>query len=75
MSDATYDANHPVRLTPTGNAPIDVFPFFSLDTAEVILRHHDDSQDIELTPDEADQLADMLRAAAAFARDLNKPQE
>ena len=56
-----------IRLS--GNAPIEVFPFVTLFHREVVLRHHDDeSQDIELTPDEADQVADMLRAAAAVAR-------
>lgn len=52
-----------------GNAPIEVFPFVTIFHREVVLRHHDgESQDIELTPDEADMLADRLRAAAATTR-------
>lgn len=60
-----------IRLS--GNAPVTVFPFFTVFHNEVILRHEDDeSQDVEMTPDEADQVADMLKAAAAHAREQNK---
>lgn len=53
----------------SGNAPLEIFPFVTLFHREVVLRHHDDeSQDIEMTPDEADQVADMIRAAATAAR-------
>jgi hypothetical protein len=52
-----------------GNAPISIFPFVTIFHREVVLRHHDDeSQDIEMTPDEADHVADLLREAAAQAR-------
>jgi hypothetical protein len=44
-------------------------PFFTIFHREVVLRHHDnESQDIEMTPDEADVLAERLRRAAAIAR-------
>lgn len=53
----------------SGNAPLEIFPFVTTLHREVVLRHHDDeSQDIELTPDEADHVADLLREAAARAR-------
>src|SRR4029077_12669669 len=52
-----------------GNAPLEVFPFVTSLHREVVLRHKDDeSQDIEMTPDEADLVADRLHAAAAAAR-------
>jgi hypothetical protein len=58
-----------VKIELSGNAPIEVFPFVTVLHREVVLRHHDgESQDIELTPDEADRVADMIRAAAAAAR-------
>ena len=61
------DDIHVIQLS--GNAPLEIFPFVTLFHREVVLRHKDDeSQDIELTPDEADQVADMLRAAATAAR-------
>lgn len=51
------------------NAPIEVFPFVTLFHCQVILRHHDDeSQDIEMTPDEADNVANLIKIAAALAR-------
>lgn len=54
----------------SGNAPIEIFPFVSVMHREVILRHHDgESQDVELTPDEADHVADLLKEAATRARD------
>lgn len=53
----------------SGNAPIEIFSFVTSLHREVVLRHHDgESQDIELTPDEADHVADQLRAAATTAR-------
>lgn len=59
-----------------GNASITVFPFFTVMHYEVILRHEDGiSEDIEMTPDEADRIADMLRAAAQHARDLKKKED
>lgn len=61
------EQEHVIRLS--GNAPIEIFSFVTSLHREVVLRHHDgESQDIELTPDEADQVADQLRAAAATAR-------
>jgi hypothetical protein len=60
-------ASHVVALS--HNAPIEVFPFVTLFHCEVVLRHHDNvSQDIEMTPDEADQIADLLKKAATLAR-------
>jgi hypothetical protein len=56
-----------IRLS--GNAPIEVFPFITIFHHEIVLRHHDnESQDIEMSPDEADALADLLRKAAAIVR-------
>ena len=61
------DTSHVIHLSQ--NAPLEIFPFVTVLHREVVLRHKDDeSQDIELTPDEADQVADMLRSAAASAR-------
>jgi hypothetical protein len=58
-----------VKINLSGNAPIEIFPFVSVMHREVVLRHHDgESQDIELTPDEADHVADLLKAAATRAR-------
>ena len=63
----THVREHVIQLS--GNAPIEVFPFVTTIHCEVVLRHKDgESQDIEMTPDEADQVADMLRTAAAAAR-------
>jgi hypothetical protein len=53
----------------SGNAPLEIFPFVTPLHREVVLRHRDEeSQDIEMTPDEADRVADQLRAAAVAAR-------
>ena len=61
------DESHIVHLS--GNAPLEIFPFVTLFHREVVLRHKDDeSQDIEMTPDEADQVAELLWTAAAQAR-------
>lgn len=61
------DESHVIHLSQ--NAPLEIFPFVTLFHREVVLRHKDDeSQDIEMTPDEADQVADMLRAAANAVR-------
>lgn len=58
-----------MKIELSGNAPLEVFPFVTCLHREVILRHEDnESQDIELTPDEADALADLLKQAAAQAR-------
>jgi hypothetical protein len=58
-----------MKFEPSGNAPIEVFPFVTSLHREVVLRHLDGtSQDIELTPDEADAVAAMLRDAATRAR-------
>jgi hypothetical protein len=55
----------------SGNAPIEIFPFVTSLHCEVVLRHLDEeSQDIELTPDEADTIADLLKAAAQRSREL-----
>ena len=68
LTDAQpQDESHVIQLSQ--NAPLEIFPFVTLFHREVVLRHKDDeSQDIELTPDEADQVANMLRTAAAAAR-------
>ena len=68
LADAQpHDETHVIALSQ--NAPLEIFPFVTLFHREVVLRHKDDeSQDIEMTPDEADQIADMLRAAAQAAR-------
>ena len=59
-----------MKLQLSGNAPVEVFPFVSAIHREVVLRHHDgESQDIELTPDEADKIAALLKVAATRARD------
>ena len=61
------DTSHVVQLSQ--NAPLEIFPFVTPLHREVVLRHKDDeSQDIEMTPDEADHVADLLRAAAVAAR-------
>jgi hypothetical protein len=61
------DTSHVIHLS--GNAPLEIFPFVTTLHREVVLRHKDDeSQDIEMTPDEADQVADLIRSAAAAAR-------
>jgi len=65
--DTSPEDTHLVHLS--GNVPLEIFPFVTLFHREVVLRHKDDeSQDIEMTPDEADHVADRLRAAAAAAR-------
>lgn len=62
------DESHIVHLSQ--NAPLEIFPFVTLFHREVVLRHKDDeSQDIEMTPDEADHVAGLLHAAAAAARE------
>ena len=67
INETTIDKCRLVHLS--HNAPLEIFPFVTPFHREVVLRHKDDeSQDIELTPDEADQVADLLRAAAAAAR-------
>lgn len=59
---------HTIHLS--GNAPIEIFPFVTDLHCEVVLRHLDgESQDIELTPDEADAVAELLKKAAATARE------
>jgi hypothetical protein len=64
---AEASSEHVVQLS--GNAALEIFPFVTIFHREVVLRHLDgESQDIEMTPDEADQVADRLRAAAARAR-------
>jgi len=63
------DEDDSKKIDLEGNAPISIFPFVTIFHREVVLRHHDDeSQDIEMTPDEADHVADLLREAAAQAR-------
>lgn len=60
-----------MKIDLSQNAPVEIFPFVTAIHREVVLRHHDgESQDVEMTPDEADQVADLLRQAAARARDL-----
>lgn len=58
-----------MKIELTGCAPVEVFPFVTTLHREVVLRHLDgEAQDIEMTPDEADEIADHLRHAAALAR-------
>ena len=53
----------------SADEPIHVFPFVTLFHCEVVMRRHDDaSQDIKMTPDEADHVANVLKIAAAVAR-------
>jgi hypothetical protein len=53
----------------SGNAPLEIFTLISPLHHKVVLRHKDgESQDIELTPDEADRVADQLWAAANTSR-------
>lgn len=60
-----------VKIQLAQNAPVEVFPFVTCLHREVVLRHLDDeSQDIEMTPDEADAIAEMLQQAAAKSRAL-----
>jgi hypothetical protein len=60
---------HVVQLS--GNAALEIFPFVTIFHREVVLRHLDgESQDIEMTPDEADHVADLIKQAAAAARAL-----
>jgi hypothetical protein len=58
-----------VKLPLSKNAPVEIFPFVTAFHHEVVLRHCDgDSQDIKLTPDEADAVAALLQSAAATVR-------
>jgi len=58
-----------VKIQLSQNAPVEIFPFVSIFHREIVLRHCDgESQDIELTPDEADAVAAMLIDAAAKVR-------
>jgi hypothetical protein len=67
----TDAAPGPGHVILSGNAPIEIFPFVTSLHCEVVLRHLDEeSQDIELTPDEADTVADLLKAAAQHSREL-----
>ena len=70
--DGWYGTWLPSTIQLSGNADVEIFSsVVSLPSAEreVILRHKDgESQDIVLTPAEADQIADQLRDAAAAAR-------
>lgn len=57
------------RIELAYNAPLAIFSFVTPCHREVVLRHCDnESQDIEMTPDEAERVAERLRAAAAEAR-------
>lgn len=63
------EADFGIGLSLSQNAPVEIFPFVTYLHHEVIIRHLDgESQDIELTPDEADEFADRVKAAAALAR-------
>lgn len=65
-----------MKITLSQNAPVEIFPFVTPLHREVVLRHHDgESQDIEMTPDEADQVADLIRRAAARARSAARDDE
>lgn len=71
VAEAIADELHSTRsvIQLSGNAPLEIFPFVTCLHREVVLRHKDgESEDIEMTPDEADQVADRLKAAAAVAR-------
>lgn len=46
-----------------------IFPFFSVDHYEIIFNHA--SYEVEMTPDEADAIADRLKLIAAKVRALN----
>lgn len=54
-----------MQMQPLGNAPIEVFAY----AGEVIVRHLDgESQDIELSPEEAQQLSLLINLHAGEAR-------
>jgi hypothetical protein len=56
-------------VAPKSQGTPEIFPFVTLLHREVVLRPKDgESQDIEMTPDEADRVAYLLRAAAVGAR-------
>lgn len=58
-----------MKIQLSQNAPVEVFPFVTSLHREVVLRHLDDeSQDIEMTPDEADEVANAIRTASVMAR-------
>jgi hypothetical protein len=58
-----------VRIVLSGNAPIEVFPFVDALHREVIIRHEDNtSEDIEMTLDEAERVAQTILQAVAVAR-------
>jgi hypothetical protein len=62
-----------MKVQLAGNAPIEIFPCVTILHREVVLRHLDgSSQDIELTPDEADRVAELLRRAAELAREAKQ---
>jgi hypothetical protein len=61
------DARNIIQLS--GNAPLEIFLLATSLGRQVVIQHKDgESQDIVLTPDEADRCADQLCAAAAGAR-------
>jgi hypothetical protein len=61
------DARNIIQLS--GNAPLEIFLLATSLGRQVVIQHKDGaSQDIVLTPDEADHCADQLCAAAAGAR-------
>lgn len=65
-------------IHPQQNAPIEVFPFITSLHREVIIRHLDDeSQNIELSPHEALELAEVIRVTAisVLVNDTNNPND
>jgi hypothetical protein len=58
-----------VKIALRGNASLELFEFVTLFHREVVLRHLDGtSQDIEMSPDEAEEVAYALLGAAVRAR-------
>jgi hypothetical protein len=56
------------------NCDVEVYARVDLRREVVVICHHDgDSNDIEVTPDEADAIADAIKAAAKTAREAVRP--
>ncbi len=61
-------------MTHNSDIPVIIFIFFTVDHYEIIFRNKDDKSQLELNPDEADLVADMLKSAAKHVRELNKSE-
>lgn len=62
-----------MKVQLAGNAPIEIFPVVTIMHRKIVLRQRDnESQDIELTPDEADRVAELLKRAATLAREAKQ---